>query len=104
MPPAEGGAPEGEAAGVQLRQRPHVPDGRVPVLHVTPGIDQIAGLTVAAPEAAIVEDERREPARGEALCEVRQAHLPLAAEPVGHDHDRWPPGGRLHPRSLLGQE
>ena len=62
-------------------------DCRPPVVELARGLEQVR-LAAAVAEAAMVEDERRDPRRREALGERPEPVAPRAGEPVGHDDDR----------------
>jgi hypothetical protein len=64
-----------------------VGQGRLPILYVPSSIDEVAGISVAVAEAAIVEQVNRQALLGETLGKGGQSKLALEAKAVGHDHD-----------------
>ena len=84
---AHRGAEGRHALGVDARQRPGEGDRRPPVLELALRLEQVR-LAAAVAEAAVVEDERRDARRREALGEGPEPVAPRPREPVRHDHDR----------------
>src|SRR3954464_13408235 len=76
---------------IDLWQRTHKRNRRLPVFELSPGIEEIR-LTTAIAEAAMVEDKRRKSSIGEALRKGTQAVPSRAGEPVGNDY-RWDAAG-----------
>ena len=63
-------------------------DGGVPVGQLAGDAQQLARLTLAGAEVAVVEHQHGHAGRGEPLGIGVQALLAHGAEPVGHDHAR----------------
>ena len=84
---AHRGAEGGDPLGVDAGQRAGEADRRAPVLELARGVEEVR-LAAAVAEAAMVEEERGDARRGEALGERPE---PVAARPreaVRHDDDR----------------
>ena len=94
MAAAVGRPPKGNPVGVYLAKPTRGGDRRLPILDVPSRADQVAGLAVTLAEAAVVEQQRGQPGRGEPLGERRQAERPLRPKTVGHD-DHGRPGHAL---------
>ena len=84
-------------------ERACVRDRRAPVLELARRLEQVR-LAAAVTEAAVVEDEREQPRRREALGERAEAVAACPGQPVGHHHHRRRPllrGRPEQPRRAL---
>jgi hypothetical protein len=81
-----GEAPDRQLRGVDSRQGRGEPDRGLPVGELLPDADDLARLSTAVPETAIVEGEDGEPCVVESLREPVGARLLGHCEAAGHDH------------------
>ena len=84
---AHRGAEGRDPVGVDPGQRAGEGDRRAPVLELARRVEEV-GLAAAVAEAAVIEDERGEPGRREALGERPEPVAPRPREAVRHDDDR----------------
>jgi len=75
VPASHGAAPERHAGPVQVGPPAHEGERGLPVLELPPRIDELARPAAARAEAAVVEDEGREPAPREDAGEGRERHV-----------------------------
>src|SRR4051812_9510008 len=88
MTAAEGASPDGDPRGIDALERAGIGNCRSPVLKLTTDVQQLARLTVAVAEVAVIENQGREPGLGEALGELVEALVAHSREAVRQDYAR----------------
>lgn len=83
----EGVAPQRHPVGVEVGTSPDPGDGGSDVLVLTRDVDELAWLAAALTEAAVIEDERGDPAGGGPFGMGDQP-VHRSAEPMGEDDRR----------------
>lgn len=97
---AHRGAEGRDPGGVDSWLRAGAGDRRTPVVELSARVEAV-GLAAAVAEAAVVEQQRRDPGRGEALGEGAEAVAPRPREAVRHHRVRRGARGsldRIQPR------
>jgi Thiamine pyrophosphate enzyme, N-terminal TPP binding domain len=96
----EGEAPDRDPGRVDSRQGRGEGDPGLPIGNLLADELDLAGLSAAVPEMAVVEGEHREPGGVEPPREQVGAWVLRHREPTGHDH-AGAVGARVVPRSAL---
>jgi hypothetical protein len=85
---AERASPDGDPRGINALERAGIGNRRSPVRQLTTDVQQLARLTIAVAEVAVIEDESRESGLGEALGVCVQALVAYCREAVRQDDAR----------------